>query len=66
MFVETKNKFIKQIEELVTLSKNDLSNASKMSFKMNERELKYADMEHKEEFLTKIHKRCVEIIEEAE
>lgn len=64
MFAETKNKFIKQIEELVTVSKDDLANAGTMAFKMNGRELKYADAEHKEDFLTKIHKRCVELIEE--
>lgn len=63
MHKETKNKFIKRCEEIVQKYKEDIENPNVMSFKIEGHDLKFSDAEKKNAFLTALHNRCVNIIE---
>lgn len=64
MYPETKKKFIEKCGENIKLYNEDMANEKKMTFKIDDKELKYDDLEYKHQFLKGFHDRCVTIIEE--
>ena len=63
MFKDTKNKFIKNCENYINLYKDANKDENKMKFKIGKRELKFGDIERKNNFFFSFNKRCMDIIE---